>query len=95
MKIYVITCHLGPKIQQHFVCYTRELVITVFIITEFDCITLCGQASGDLKMNHKTHKKICFVVVVIALLEQQQQQQQQYMSKSQSKANYFLMSSDL
>ena len=44
-------------------------------------------------MNHKTHKKICFVVVVIALLEQQQQQQ--YMSKSQSKANYFLMSSDL
>ena len=29
---------MGPKIQQYFVRYKREFVITVIVITEFDCI---------------------------------------------------------
>jgi len=38
VKIYVaVTCHLGPKIWQYFVPNKREFVITVIVITEFDC----------------------------------------------------------
>jgi hypothetical protein len=38
VKIDVVTCHLGPKIWQYFVCNKREFVITVIVITEFDCV---------------------------------------------------------
>jgi hypothetical protein len=29
---------MGPKMSVIFVCYSREFVITVIVITEFDCI---------------------------------------------------------
>jgi len=36
--MFVVTSHLGPKIQQDFFRYKRELVITVIVITVFDSI---------------------------------------------------------
>jgi len=38
MKNILMSCHLGPKMGHYFVCYKREFVITVIVITEFDCI---------------------------------------------------------
>ncbi len=31
---------MGPKFTDIFVCYKREFVITVIVITEFDCINV-------------------------------------------------------
>ncbi len=42
--------YLGPKIQQYFVRLKREFVITVIVITEFDCI-----CEKSLKENIKFH----------------------------------------
>ncbi len=37
VKIYIITCHLEPKLGQFFVRYDRESIVTVIVITQFDC----------------------------------------------------------
>jgi len=37
VKNILISCHLGPKMGHYFVRYKREFVITVIVITEFDC----------------------------------------------------------
>ncbi len=37
---YVIMFHLGPKISQYFVRYKREFVITLIVLTEFDCMLM-------------------------------------------------------
>jgi hypothetical protein len=34
---YTVSCHLGPKMGHYFVRYKREFVITVIVLTEFDC----------------------------------------------------------
>jgi hypothetical protein len=54
VKIYVITCHLGLKPAQFFVRYKREFVITVIVVTEFDCTYfkkdhLTQKTNGDIK----------------------------------------------
>ena len=36
VKVYVI-CNMGPKLSMNFVRYSREFVITVIDITEFNC----------------------------------------------------------
>ncbi len=37
VKIYVLTCHLGPDLGQFFARYKRECVITVIVISDFYC----------------------------------------------------------
>ncbi len=41
--------HLGPKLKKKLVRYSREFVITVIVITEFDCSHSVFQAFSKAK----------------------------------------------
>jgi hypothetical protein len=41
VRIHHVTRSVGAKNQQNFVCYKREFVINVIIVTEFDCTGIC------------------------------------------------------
>jgi hypothetical protein len=43
---------LDHKNSTYFVCYSREFVITVIIITEFDCSLICTLDKDDVVFAH-------------------------------------------